>query len=75
MPVFTATPAASTAPATLQVLVEHQPRERAIRCTGCGAGNQWDAQHGYCNSCIDRGRLHTSCRCSEGVRAAQAVTA
>ncbi len=54
------------------ITIEHQPRERAVQCAGCGAGNQWQAQHGYCDRCITRGLLRTTCGCREGVLAAQA---
>lgn len=54
---------------TLDIVVEHQPRERAIHCTGC-ATLTWQAQHGYCDDCIRRGHLRTTCACREGVLAA-----
>ncbi len=59
-------------PDRLDIVVEHQPRERAVQCVGCGARDQWQAQHGYCDRCIARGLLRTTCGCREGVLAAQA---
>lgn len=60
-------------PDTLQVLIEHQPREREVQCHTCGA-RTFDAQHGICDRCIDAGRLTTTCTCREGIRAAQVAT-
>jgi hypothetical protein len=69
-PTSTPSPAPSL-PADAEVQVVHQPRERSVQCSGCGAKDQWDAQHGYCGRCIDRGHLTTRCRCAEGIRATQ----